>query len=46
MGQVIYSELGYYYNYSEELIAEYILTNKLTEKVKRSKLTTYFKKSK
>ena len=31
MGQVIYSELVYYYNFSEELIAEYILTNKKTE---------------
>jgi hypothetical protein len=34
MGQVIYSELVYYYNYSEEFIAEYISTNK-----------SYFKKS-
>ncbi len=29
MGQVICLELVYYYNYSDELIAEYILTNKL-----------------
>ncbi len=46
MGQIIYSELVNYYNFSEELIAEYILTNKLTEYFKRSKLTKYFKKSK
>jgi hypothetical protein len=44
MGQIIYSELVYYYNFSEELIAEYILTNKLTEYFKRSKLTKYSKK--
>jgi hypothetical protein len=37
--QVICSELVNYYNFSGELIAEYILTNKLTEYFKRSKLT-------
>jgi hypothetical protein len=31
MGQVIYLELVFYYNYSDEFIAEYILTNKLIE---------------
>ena len=46
MGQVIYSQLVNYYDYSEEFIAEYILTNKLTEYFKRSKLTKHFKKSK
>ena len=46
IGQVIYSKLVNYYHYSEELIAEYILTNKLTEYFKKSKLTKYFKKSK
>ena len=46
MGQIIYSELVNYYHYSDEFIAEYILTNKLTEYFKRSKLTKYFKKSK
>ncbi len=44
MGQIIYSELINYYDYSEELIAEYILTNNLTKYFKRSKLTKYFKK--
>ena len=44
MGQITYSELVYYCNFSEELIAEYILTNKLTKYFKRSKLTKYFKK--
>jgi hypothetical protein len=44
MGQVIYSELVNYYEYIEELIAEYISTNKLTEYLKKSKLTKYFKK--
>ncbi len=29
MGQTIYLELVNYYHYSEEFIAEYILTNKL-----------------
>ena len=46
IGQILYSELVNYYDYSEEFIAEYILTNKLTEYFKRSKLTKYFKKSK
>jgi hypothetical protein len=46
MGQIIYSELVNYYHYSEEYIAEYILTNKLTEYFKKSYLTKYFKKSK
>ena len=31
IGQVIYSKLVNYYHYSEEFIAEYISTNKLTE---------------
>jgi hypothetical protein len=44
MGQVIYSQLVNYYDYSEEFIAEYILTNKLTEYFKKSKLPKYFKK--
>ena len=44
MGQIIYSKLVNYYHYSEEFIAEYILTNKLTEYFKKSKLTKYFKK--
>jgi hypothetical protein len=35
MGQIIYSELVNYYHYSEEFIAEYILTNKLTEYLKK-----------
>ncbi len=46
MGQIMYSELVNYYHYNEEFIAEYILTNKITENFKRSKLTKYFKKSK
>ena len=46
IGQVIYSKLVNYYHYSEEFIAEYMLTNKLTEYFKKSKLTKYFKKSK
>jgi hypothetical protein len=41
-GQVICSELVNYYDYSEEIIVEYILTNKLTEYFKKSKLTKYF----
>ncbi len=41
MGQIIYSELVNYYHYSEEFIAEYILTNKLTEYFK---LTEYYYK--
>ena len=45
-GQVIYSEWVNYYDYSEELIAEYVLINKLAEYFKRSKLTKYFKNSK
>jgi hypothetical protein len=45
IGQAIYSELVYYYKYSEEFIAEYILTNKLTEYLKKSKFTKYLKKS-
>ena len=44
MGQIIYSELVNYYHYSEEFIAEYILTSNLTEYFKKSKLTKYFKK--
>ncbi len=44
MGQITYKELVNSYNYSEEFIAEYILTNKLTEYFKKSKLTKYFKK--
>ncbi len=35
IGRVIYSELVYSYEYSEEFIAEYILTNKLTEYLKK-----------
>ena len=35
IGQVIYSKLVNYYHYSEELIAEDILTNKLTEYFKK-----------
>ena len=46
IGQCIYSKLVYYYHYSEEFIAEYILTNKLTEYFTKSKLTKYFKKNK
>ena len=46
IGQVIYSKLVNYYHHSEEYIAEYISTNKLTEYFKKSKLTKYFKKSK
>ena len=46
IGQVIYSKLINYYRYSEEFIAEYVLTNKLTEYFKKSKLTKYFKKVK
>ena len=46
IGQAIYSKLVYYHHYSEEFIAEYILTNKLTEYLKKGKLTKYFKKSK
>jgi hypothetical protein len=37
IGQVIYSKLVNYYHYSEEYIAEYISTNKLTEYFKKSK---------
>ena len=44
IGQVMYSKLVYYHHYSEEFIAEYMLTNKLTEYFKKSKLTKYFKK--
>ena len=36
IGQVIYSKLVNYYHYSEEYIAEYISTNKLTEYFKKS----------
>ena len=35
IGQVIYSKLVNYYHYSEEYIAEYISTNKLTEYLKK-----------
>ncbi len=35
IGKVIYSKLFYYYNNSDEFIAEYILTNKLTEYFKK-----------
>ena len=35
IGQVLYSKLVYYYHYSEELIAEYMLKNKLTEYFKK-----------
>ena len=44
IGQILYSELVNYYDYSEEFIAEYMLTNKLTEYFKKSKLKKYFKK--
>ncbi len=44
MGKYIYYQLVNSYEYSEEYIAEYILTNKLTEYFKKSKLTKYFKK--
>ncbi len=47
VGQVIYSKLVNYYHYSEEFIAEYILTNnKLIEYFKKSKLKKFFKKGK
>ena len=38
IGQILYSKLVNYYHYSEEFIAEYILTNKLTEFFKKIKL--------
>ena len=43
MGQIIFTELVNYYHYSEEFIAEYILTSNLTEYFKKSKLTKYLK---
>ncbi len=46
IGQVLYSKLVYYYHYSEEFIAEYVLTNKITDYFKKSKLAKYFKKVK
>ena len=46
IGQAIHSKLVYYYHYSEEFIAEYMLKYKLTEYFKKSKLTKYFKKIK
>ena len=38
IGQCIYSKLVFYYHYSEEFIAEYMLTNKLTEYFKKSRI--------
>jgi hypothetical protein len=35
MGQIIFSELVNYYHYSEEFIAEYMLTSNLTEYFKK-----------
>jgi hypothetical protein len=35
IGQIIYSELFNYYHFSDEFIAEYILTNELTEYFKK-----------